>query len=99
MSLLADDVEFSSTQPFPRARATRGPEHVGAFLGQHLTAIVVDATRKQVVGDRVVWTLKARSESTGSGLHGRAEMTLAAGKITGLRLGPSAPPSARGAQG
>lgn len=92
MSFFAAEVEFSSTQPFPDAPAKIGAEHVGSFLRRHLTGIVVDATRKQVAGDRVVWTLKARSGSTGSPTQGQAEMTLADGKITSLRLGPSARP-------
>lgn len=91
MSFFADDLEFSSTQPFPDAPATRGAEHAGAFVRHHLTAIVIDATKKQVARDRVVWTLKARSGSTRSRAEGQAEITLGAGKITSLRLGPSAP--------
>jgi NTE family protein len=91
MSFFADDLEFSSTQPFPDAPATRGAEHAGAFVRHHLTAIVIDATKKQVARDRVVWTLKAQSGSTRSRAEGQAEITLGAGKITSLRLGPSAP--------
>jgi NTE family protein len=88
MSLFADDVGFSSTQPFPDAPASAGAEHVGTFLKRHLKAIVVDATRKQVARDRVTWSLKAQP-GTGSPLRGQAEMTLEAGQITSLRLGPS----------
>lgn len=92
VSFLADDVEFSSTQPFPEVTATRGAEHVGSFLRRHLKAITVDATRKQVAGERVVWTLRTRSPSTGSRAQGQAEVTLGAGKVTTLRLGAGASP-------
>ncbi len=93
MSFFAAEVEFSSTQPFPNAPATRGVEPVSSFLRQHLTAIEVDATRKQVARDRVVWTVKAQSGNTGPRAYGQAEIALVAGKITSLRLGPSAPPN------
>jgi NTE family protein len=94
MSFFAPDLEFSSTQPFPDAPATRGADHAGAFLKEHLAALVVDATRKQVARDRVVWSLKARSGSApASRARGQAEITLRAGKIATLRLGPSASPA------
>src|SRR5204863_5466726 len=95
MSFLADDIEFSSTQPFPDVPATSGAEHVGSFLRQHLKAITVDATRKQVAGERVVWTLKPGPASAGSPAQGQAQMTLGAGKVTSLQLGASAPPLGR----
>ncbi len=93
MGFFGAEVEFSSTQPFPSAPTTRGAEPVRSFLKQHLTAIEVDATRKQVAGDRVVWTVKTQSGSSGNRAHGQAEIALAAGKITSLQLGPTAPPN------
>lgn len=89
LSFFADDVELMSTEPFPEAGPTRGIRHVSAFIDEHLSSATIDLTRKQVAQDRITWTMKTASESSGARRRGCAEITLAAGQITSLTLGPS----------
>ena len=91
LSFFADDVEPMSTEPFPRAGPTRGVAHVRAFIDAQVSSAVVDLTRKQVAGDRVTWTVKTSATSSGERRRGRAEVALAAGRITSLKLGPITP--------
>jgi NTE family protein len=92
IGFLADDVEFESAPPFPGHAATTGVDRVASFLRKHLSAIVVDATKKQVARDRVAWTVKARSSGAGATAGGRAQISLRDSKIASLRLGPGTPP-------
>ncbi|MBV9413915.1 MAG: patatin-like phospholipase family protein [Solirubrobacterales bacterium] len=87
----ADDVELTSTEPFPEAGPIRGLNHVGAFIDEHLASAIIDLTTKQVARDRVTWTVKTSVTSSGAHRQGRAEIALTAGRITSLRLGPRAP--------
>jgi len=80
-----------STEPFPQAGPARGIGHVSAFVDEHLSTATIDLTRKQVAQDRITWTMKTASTSTGARRRGRAEITLTAGRITSLTLGPSTP--------
>ncbi len=87
---LADDVEFASSPPFPRRAPTRGADHAASFLRRQLTGIAIDVTSKQVARDRIVWTMKTGSaRDPGARTAGRAEITLNAGKVTSLLLGPT----------
>jgi NTE family protein len=91
LSLFADDVELMSAEPFPEVGPVRGVNHVRAFVEKHLPTAVLDLTRKQVAGDRVAWTMKTSSETSGARTRGRAEIALTAGRITSMKLGPTAP--------
>ncbi|MBV9944308.1 MAG: patatin-like phospholipase family protein [Solirubrobacterales bacterium] len=91
LSFFADDVRLSSTEPFPKTGPIRGISHVNAFIDQHLSSAIIDPTRKQVARDRVVWTVKTSSKSSGARTRGVAEIALRGGRITSLTLGPSAP--------
>ena len=91
LSFFADDVELMSTEPFPEAGPARGIDHVSAFVDEHLSTATIDLTRKQVAQDRITWTMKTASRPSGTRERGRAEITLTAGRITSLTLGPSTP--------
>jgi NTE family protein len=91
LSFFADDVELVSTEPFPEAGPIRGVSDVSAFIDEHLASAIIDLTRKQVARDRVAWTVKTSSAaSSGGQTRGRAEVAMTAGRITSLKLGPSA---------
>ncbi|MGN6872323.1 MAG: patatin-like phospholipase family protein [Solirubrobacteraceae bacterium] len=90
LSFFADDVELRSTEPFPEAGPARGIRHVSAFIDEHLSSAIIDLTRKQVVQDRITWTMKTASKRSTARRRGRAEITLNAGRITSLTLGPIA---------
>jgi NTE family protein len=91
ISFFADDVDFVSSPPFPEVGPTQGADRVGSFLREHLKTILVDATKKQVARDHVVWTVKVQSRGPGARAQGKAEITLRGGKIASLRLGPTTP--------
>jgi len=91
LSFFADDVELVSAQPFPDVGPVRGLSRVSAFVDKHLSTALLDLTRKQVIADRVAWTVKTSSGTSRPRTRGRAEIELAAGKITSLKLGPSTP--------
>jgi len=91
MAFCADDVEFESSPPFTARARSVGAERLGAFLDAHLGNIAMDATKKQVAGDSVVWTVRKHTRRAGSRERGEAAITLRAGKVTSLRLGPSPP--------
>jgi NTE family protein len=93
LSFFADDVELVSTEPFPEAGPIRGVSDVSAFIDEHLSSAIIDLTRKQVARDRVAWTVKTSSAASSRGhARGRAEVAMTAGRITSLKLGPSAVP-------
>jgi NTE family protein len=90
LGFFADDVELTSAEPFPEAGPTKGLGPVRAFIDEHLSSAIIDLTRKQVVRDRVIWTVKtSHPRSSGAPARGRAEIALADGRITSLTLGPS----------
>lgn len=89
LSFFADDAELMSSEPFPEAGPTRGIGHLSAFIDEHPSSAVIDLTRKQVAQDGITWTMKTSAESPGARRRGRAEITLSAGRITSLTLGPS----------
>ena len=91
LSFFDDGVELASTEPFPEAGPTRGGSDVIAFIDEYLSTAVIDLTRKQVARDGVAWTVKTSSNDSGGRARGRAEVTLTGGRITSLKLGPSAP--------
>lgn len=91
LSFFADDVELMSTEPFPDAGPIRGLSHVSAFIDRHLPSAIIDLTRKQVARDRVTWTVKTSATSSGARTRGSAQIALTAGRVTSLKLGPSAP--------
>jgi NTE family protein len=91
LSFFADDVELTSTEPFPQAGPIRGLSPVSAFVDEHLSSAIIDLTKKQVARDRVTWTVKTAATSFGACTRGRAEVALTAGRIASLKLGPSTP--------
>lgn len=91
LTFFADDVELMSSEPFPEAGPSRGISHVSAFVDEHLESATIDLTRKQVAQDRITWTMKTASKRSGARERGQAEITLTAGRITSLTLGPSTP--------
>ncbi|WP_245585608.1 hypothetical protein [Pseudonocardia asaccharolytica] len=85
--MFADDAELVSDDPFPPGEH-RGTEQLRRFLAGRFTQRVgVDPTRKQLAGDRVVWTLRARTEGPRSAPTGRAEAEVQDGRIMRLRVG------------
>jgi NTE family protein len=97
LGLLASDVEFISSPPFPRRGPGGGVDAVADFIADHLHGLRIDATRKQVARDAVTWTLKVRPNGSGEGeqLRGKAEIVLDAGAIRSLRLAPADPAEPR----
>jgi NTE family protein len=87
VSFMADDVELTSTEPFPEAGPIRGVSEVGAFVDEHLSTAIIDLTRKQVARDRVIWTVKTAAGNSGAPARGRAEVALSRGRITSLKFG------------
>jgi NTE family protein len=91
MSFFADDVTFVSSPPFPDRDPAAGVDHLSSLVTELLAGIMIDTSEKQVARDRIVWTVRAESRSRAPRFEGQAEITLQAGKITTLRLGPRAP--------
>jgi NTE family protein len=87
LGCFAADAELSSALPFPDRASLRGKQQIRRFVRQHLTSdLHVDATRKQVAGDRVTWTVRAYRDDPADSIQGRAEAEFRAGRITGFRL-------------
>jgi NTE family protein len=87
LGCFAADAELSSALPFPDRASLRGKQQIRRFVRQHLTSdLHVDATRKQVAGDRVTWTVRAYRDNPADSIQGRAEAEFRAGRITGFRL-------------
>jgi NTE family protein len=92
-AFFAESIEFVSSAPFPDHGPVAGADQVGSVVSQLLRrGIVMDATKKQVARDRIVWTVRAQSKRSASRVHGQAAITIQAGKIASLQLGPHASP-------
>ena len=88
LAWFADDAELVSGPPFPDRGRLRGPDEIGEFVHQHLTAgLHVDPTRKQVARDRVTWTVRAYRDDPADRVQARAQAELRDGKVTAFRLG------------
>jgi NTE family protein len=88
LGCFADDAELWSAPPFPDQAGLRGRQRIGRFVRQHLTTnLQLDPTRKQVAGDRVIWTVRAYGDDPAEWVQGRAEAELRDGKVVALRLG------------
>lgn len=81
---LADDVELTSFAPFPERGPVRGRE-VHEFVERLCREARMDLTRKQLAGDRVVWTV-VRAADADAAAPGRAEAEFRDGRIVRLRL-------------
>jgi NTE family protein len=88
VSATTDNAVLHSGPPF----RSRDPK--GVRLREHLAAIVdgsftIDLTRKQIAGERAVWTLRLRDRPDA---FGQVEVGFRDGRVAELRLGPAAPP-------
>jgi NTE family protein len=87
LAVTTDETMLHSASPFRDS----GP--AGVRLRDHLAAIVdggfhIDPARKQIAGERAVWTLLMRDRPAG---HVRSvEVGFQDGRVTELRLGPAA---------
>ena len=82
---ITEDAVLRSAAPFQDRGAGAVP------LAEHLHAIVdgefsIDLTRKQIAGERAVWTLRLRDRP---GSLGQAEVGFRDGRVAELRLGPA----------
>jgi NTE family protein len=93
VDFFATDAELTSGAPFPERTVVRDKAALREFVQEQVDADVIpDLTRKQVAGDSVTWTLRARSAEDQDAIRGRAEVRFRDGKISRLSLGagPSA---------
>jgi NTE family protein len=88
LRLLSDDAELISTAPFPERGPVRGRD-MRKVVGDLTRDVGMDLTRKQLTGDRAVWTV--RIADAGSGHRGRAEAEFRHGRVVRLHLGVNAP--------
>jgi NTE family protein len=84
LKLFGDDAELIATAPFAAAGPVRGREPLAAFLAEHLDAVELDLTRKQLAGEHVTWSVK-----TPAGLGATARIAVRDGLVTSLALGPA----------
>ncbi len=85
IGFLSPQLEFKSSTPFRDAEG--GIEVASDFIRTNLGRTAIDLTRKQLVADRVTWTVKAANGKEPA--NGRVEITLVDAKVTSLRLGPA----------
>jgi NTE family protein len=90
----ADDVEVTSTAPFPQRGTLRG-EQAREFVREDLAQVSMDLTHKQLARDRVVWAVHTRPGGAEVGAPaaapGRAEAEFRDGRLVRLQL--HAPPA------
>ncbi len=55
--------------------------------------VVLDLTRKQIAGERVVWTVRKGRQDRGPRIEGQAEAVFRGERIVSVRLGPAGPPA------
>jgi NTE family protein len=84
-ALVAEDVTLQVRAPFADEAECAGREAVLDYLRGHLSALTLDLTRKQVVGDAVTWSVRIGA----GGEPAAARVVLHAGRATELRLGPA----------
>jgi hypothetical protein len=86
LSILAPDVELTSTAPFrPRDGLRGGPAR--SEVAELCAAVSLDLTRKQLTRERATWTVRVDGAAD---RRGRVEAEIVGGRVTRLRLGPAA---------
>jgi NTE family protein len=85
LRILADEVELTSSAPFPARASLRG-EQVHDVLRGLCRDVRMDLTHKQLTRDRATWTVRLDGAATPG--RGRVEADLDHGSIVRLRFGP-----------
>jgi NTE family protein len=81
--ILREDVTLRAEPPFAADAAPSGREAVLGYLREHLSALVLDLTRKQVVGDAATWSVTIQP----GGERAAARVVFDAGMAASVRLG------------
>jgi len=86
LSILAPDVELTSTAPFRPRDGLRG-DRARTEVAELCPAVSLDLTRKQLTRERATWTVRVDGAAD---RRGRVEAEIVDGRVTRLRLGPAA---------
>lgn len=92
MGFFAEDATLSSSPPFPNRGQFEGRREMRPFVLDLLSEDVrVDATKQQVAGDSVTWTVRASRGNPEVRSEGVANARFRGGKIKAFELGSGTP--------
>ena len=87
LDAFADNAKLIVDAPFALPGTYQGASELRTFWqGQLAAGFAIDATRKQVARDQIIWNVRVRDG--GADTLGQAAATFDSGKITTLKLGP-----------